>query len=71
MEETLEMSSKKKEGMLDLDSFVAEQLKLLQLEREAEIAEASSHISLLYKLGGKYTGQVLGYVWNMLCCKPL
>jgi len=29
-----------KEGVLDLDSFVAEQLKLLGLEREAEIAEA-------------------------------
>ena len=29
------------EGSLDLDSFVAEQLKLLGLEREAEIAEAS------------------------------
>ena len=27
--------------MLDLDVFVAEQLKLLGLEREAEIAEAS------------------------------
>ena len=26
---------------MDLDSFVAEQLKLLGLEREAEIAEAS------------------------------
>ena len=31
-----------KEGVLDLDSFVAEQLKLLGLEREAEIAEASA-----------------------------
>ena len=30
-----------KEGILDLDVFVAEQLKLLGLEREAEIAEAS------------------------------
>ena len=29
------------EGVLDLDSFVAEQLKLLGLERNAEIAEAS------------------------------
>ena len=30
------------EGVLDLDSFVAEQLKLLGLERNAEIAEASA-----------------------------
>ena len=36
---TLEMGGE--EGSLDLDSFVAEQLKLLGLEREAEIAEAS------------------------------
>ena len=28
------------EGVLDLDSFVAEQLKLLGLERNAEIAES-------------------------------
>ena len=33
-----------KEGVLDLDSFVAEQLKLLGLEREAEIAEASAYV---------------------------
>ena len=36
---TLEMGGE--EGSLDLNSFVAEQLKLLGLEREAEIAEAS------------------------------
>ena len=28
-------------GVLEIDSFVAEQLELLGLEREAEIAEAS------------------------------
>ena len=41
------MGGKKKEGELDLDAFVAEQLKLLQLEREAEIAEASAYISFV------------------------
>ena len=41
------MGGKKEEGMLDLDAFVAEQLKLLQLEREAEIAEASAYISFV------------------------
>ena len=33
------------EGFLDLDAFVSEQLKLLGLEREAEIAEASAYLS--------------------------
>ena len=42
LSKSLEMGGK--EGMLDLDSFVAEQLKLLGLEREAEIAEASAYV---------------------------
>ena len=33
-------------GVLEIDSFVAEQLALLGLEREAEIAEASGHLFL-------------------------
>ena len=32
-------------GVLDLDAFVSEQLRLLGLEREAEIAEASAYLS--------------------------
>ena len=42
LSKSLEMGGK--EGVLDLDSFVAEQLKLLGLEREAEIAEASAYV---------------------------
>ena len=45
-------------GMLDLDSFVADQLKLLQLEREAEIAEASASLPFVgqstFKSEGTY-----------------
>ena len=39
-----------KEGILDLDVFVAEQLKLLGLEREAEIAEASFYWEKMNKI---------------------
>ena len=38
------------EGILDLDAFVSEQLKLLGLEREAEIAEASAWLSLIWSI---------------------
>ena len=37
-------------GVLELDSFVAEQLALLGLEREAEIAEASDYVENLFAL---------------------